>query len=296
MFHIKLPDGSLKTVDDITILNELYYNLGILDIKKYSKNELIEKKKEISRLDNSIPLFDIYSKNIYLINSSNVYSRIIFHHYRLPNKKILNMLKSTLETLLKSEKKDFYLEKLQKNINFILNYDLPTLEQTYFKVFYLSQPITSDLTSCIKPSFIPFITTKPYYTKSELINLALNMDLKIDSNTIESENICSVISSNEITAKEILTHQIYIQENIAKAYVQLYSLLGSYYWNYYIRNKCFKDEFVEKQIDNLYSIIAKAPEFFDFPPGALAPTSRTIVICLSRSICSIIRFTSGVLS
>ena len=39
MFHIKLPDGSLKTVDDITILNELYYNLGILDTKKYSKNE-----------------------------------------------------------------------------------------------------------------------------------------------------------------------------------------------------------------------------------------------------------------
>ena len=46
MFHIKLPDGSLKTVDDITILNELYYNLGILDIKKYSKNELIEKKRK----------------------------------------------------------------------------------------------------------------------------------------------------------------------------------------------------------------------------------------------------------
>ena len=261
MFHIKLPDGSLKIVDDITILNELYYNLGILDTKKYSKNELIEKKKEISRLDNSIPLFDIYSKNIYLINSSNVYSRIIFHHYRLPNKKILNMLKSTLETLLKSEKKDFYLEKLQKNINFILNYDLPTLEQTYFKVFYLSQPITSDLTSCIKPSFIPFITTKPYYTKSELINLALNMDLKIDSKTIESDDVCSLISSNEISAREILTHQIYIKENIAKAYIQLYSLLGSYYWNYYIRNKCFKDQFVEKQIDNLYSIISKAPEF-----------------------------------
>ena len=46
MFYIKLPDGSLKIVDDITILNELYYNLGILDTKKYSKNELIEKKKK----------------------------------------------------------------------------------------------------------------------------------------------------------------------------------------------------------------------------------------------------------
>lgn len=263
MFYIKLPNNTSKIIETSNILHELYYNLAVIDNNKYSVDELLQAKKELSRIDTHIPLFDIYSKNIYLINSSNVYSRIMFYHYRLPNTQIFNILKSTYESILKSIKNDIYLSKLNKNINFISNYDLDELEKTYYKVFYLSQPITSDITTCIKPSFIPFITSKPYYNKSELINLALNMNIKINYDNInfESDNLCSLISINEISAKEILSHQIYIQENISKSYIQLYSLLGSYYWNYYIRNKCFKDIFVEKQIDNLYSIISKAPEF-----------------------------------
>lgn len=260
MFHIKYPNETTKSVTSENILKELYYNLAILDKTKYKKDELKDAKRKVSQLDSFIPLFDIYSKNLYLIQAINVYSRVIFHHYRLPNNKILNLLTKTLDKIKNSNKTN-YIEKLNKNINFILNYDLDILEQTYYKVFYLSQPMTSDLTTCIKPSFIPFITTKPYYTKSELVNLALNMELKIDLHTIESESICQMVSSNEITAQEILQHQIYIKQNIAKAYIQLYSLLGSYYWNYYIRNNCLKDPFIEKQIDNLHTIISKAPAF-----------------------------------
>jgi len=263
MFHIKLPNGTKKSVDEEIVLHELYYNLAILDSSKYKENDFHHAKIQLSQIDNSIPLFDIFSKNLYLIQSSNVYSRVIFHHYRLPNEKIVKILTYTLKKISESNKlsNSAYTEKLKKNINFISNYDLDTLAQTYYKVFYLSQPMTSDLTTCIKPSFIPFITTKPYYTKSELINLGLNMEIKIDLKTIELDSICQIISANEITSKEILEHQIYIKENIAKAYVQLYSLLGSYYWNYYIRNECLKDQFVEKQIDNLHAIILKAPAF-----------------------------------
>jgi len=260
MFHIKYPDNKTKTVSDENILNELYYNLAVLDKSKYKTSDFEQAKKLVSQIDTSIPLFDIYSKNLYLIQASNVYSRVIFHHYRLPNRKIISILESTLKKIKNSDKTN-YIEKLTKNINFISNFSFETLEQTYFKVFYLSQPMTSDLTTCIKPSFIPFITTKPYYTKSELINLGLNMELKIDFKTIESESICQMVSLNEITASEILSHQIYIKQNVAKSYVQLYSLLGSYYWNYYIRNECFKDLFIEKQIDNLHSIISKSPSF-----------------------------------
>ncbi len=260
MFHIKYPNNQIKSVDTEHILNELYYKLAVLDKSKYKTSELEQAKIKISLIDSAIPLFDIYSKNLYLIQASNVYSRVIFHHYRLPNKKIINILESTLKKIKDSNRAN-YIEKLTKNLNFIYNFNLETLEQTYWKVFYLSQPITSDLTTCIKPSFIPFITTKPYYTKSELINLGLNMNLKIDLKAIESESLCEIVSSNEITASEILSHQIYIKHNIAKSYIQLYSLLGSYYWNYYIRNECFKDLFIEKQIDNLYSIISKAPSF-----------------------------------
>jgi hypothetical protein len=263
MFHIKLPDETQKSVDEEFILHELYYNLGILDSSKYTENNFLHAKIELSRIDKLIPLFDIFSKNLYLIEASNVYSRVIFYHYRLPNKNIIKILTNTLNKISKSNKlsNSSYTEKLKKNLNFISNYDLDTLSQTYYKVFYLYQPMTSDLTTCIKPSFIPFITSKPYYTKSELVNLGLNMEIKIDLKTIDSDSICQLISINEITSKEILEHQIYIKENIAKAYIQLYSLLGSYYWNYYIRNECFKDLFVEKQIDNLHSIISKAPEF-----------------------------------
>jgi len=263
MFYIKYFDKTIKTINKSNILYELYYNLGTIASEKYTNKEIEQIKKEISLIDTDIPMFDIYTKNIYLINSSNVYSRVINHNYRVPNKKIINMLKKTFDDHLKKKSKinNSYIEKLNKNINFINNFDIDTLQLTYFKLFYLSHPITSDLTSCIKPSFIPFITSKPYYTKSELVNLALNMNLKIDIKNIESEQICSLVADNDITSKEILMHQLYIQENIAKSYIQLYTLLGSYYWNFYLRNKCSRDIFLEKQINNLYSIISKAPEF-----------------------------------
>jgi len=263
MFNIILPNKNIKTISNDDIIHELYYNLAVLDIYKYNEDELQNAKKNISLIDTEIPLFDIFSKNIYLINAENVYSRVIFHNYRIPDIKIIKLLKKTLLHISESKINinKYYIEKINKNLNFINNYDLDVLYNTYFKVFYLSQPLTSELTNCIKPSFIPFLTSKPYYTKSELINLALNMNLKIDINNIDSENICSLVSDNDITAQEILSHQIYIKENIAKSYIQLYTLLGSYYWNFYLRNECLKDIFLEKQIHNLYSIISKAPKF-----------------------------------
>jgi hypothetical protein len=261
MYYIELPDKTIKTTDINNILNELYYNLAVIAKSKYTEKEIKNIKKEIALIDTHIPLFDVYSKNIYLINKENIYNRIINNYYRLPTKNIIEILIKTKKNIEKSKTKNLYLEKLNKNINFISNFNLKILENTYYKLFYLSQPLTYDLTSCIKPSFIPFLSSKPYYSKSELINLALNMNLKIDSNILLSENICSLVSDNDITAREILTHQIYIKENIAKSYIQLYTLLGSYYWNFYLRNKCYKDPFIEKQIDNLYSIISKAPQF-----------------------------------
>lgn len=260
---IKYPDKKIKLINKSDILHELYYNLGVIATEKYTKEELKDFKKEISLIDTNIPLFDIYSKNFYLINAENIYSRVINFHYRVPDIKIIDMLKKTLLDIsqLLNPINTYYHEKLNKNINFINNYDLEILHITYFKLFYLSQPSTSDLTSCIKPSFIPFLTYNPYYSRSELINLALNMNLDIDFDNIGTSEMCKLVSDNDIKAQDIMKHQIYIQENIAKSYIQLYTLLGSYYWNFYLRNKCLKDIFLEKQISNLYSIIEKAPTF-----------------------------------
>lgn len=253
--YIKYPDKTLEKIKFENVLEELYYKLGVIDDSKYSMDELKDIKKLLSKSDNFIPLFDIYSKNFYLINSDNVYNRVINFHYRLPSEKIVIKLKNTLEEI-DDKSLDHYKEKLQKNINFIDNFDMNILEKNYYRLFYLSQPSNFEITSCQKPSFIPFIAQKPYYTKSELINLGLNMGIDLDD---DIENICKQVSNNDITANTILNHQIYIK-NTAKSYIQLYTLLGSYYWNFYIRNECIRDIYVEKQIKILYNIIKDAPK------------------------------------
>ena len=103
MFHIILPNKNIKTIPNNNILYELYYNLAILDISKYNKDELQNAKKNISLIDTEIPLFDIFSKNIYLINAENVYSRVIFYNYRIPDIKIIKLLKKTLLNISESK-------------------------------------------------------------------------------------------------------------------------------------------------------------------------------------------------
>ena len=105
MFYIKYFDKTIKTINKSNILYELYYNLGTIASEKYTNKEIEQIKKEISLIDTDIPMFDIYTKNIYLINSSNVYSRVINHNYRVPNKKIINMLKKTFDDHLKKNQK-----------------------------------------------------------------------------------------------------------------------------------------------------------------------------------------------
>jgi len=248
---LQYPDGTSTDVLLDNVVDELYYKLAEIVTPDQKTKEII------SKLDKYIPLYDIYSKNFYIINSENVFNRVINFHYRLPTQKIVDNIEKTLLTIKDKELTSFK-EKLIKNVKFIKNFDLDTLEKTYYKLFYLSQPFTIELTSCVKPSFIPFLTTKPYYTKSELINLGLNMGLSLNKNL---NTTCQIISDNDITSKTILTHQTYIKEN-SKSYIQLYTLLGSYYWNYYIRvNSCIKDVYTEKQISNLYNILSQAPSF-----------------------------------
>lgn len=253
--EIILPDGTEKKLPIDKSIEELYYKLGRINEKKYEKTEYKEIKKALSQSDTLIPLFDIFSKNIYIINGDNVYNRVTNFHYRLPTKITIQRIKDTLDKI-EDERLIQYKEKLMKNVTFMNNFDYKALEQNYYKLFFQSQPSTSELTTCIKPSFIPFMTSKPYYSKSELINLGLNMNLKLDDNI---ESICKIVSENDINSNIILKHQLYIKN--VKTYVQLYSLLGSSYWNHYLRTQNFKDPYVEKEIYHLYNIVDKAPSF-----------------------------------
>ena len=62
--------------------------------------------------------------------------RVINFHYRLPDENIIQKLKDTVEKI-KNESLTNYKEKLEKNINFIDNFDLETLQKNYYKHYYL---------------------------------------------------------------------------------------------------------------------------------------------------------------
>ena len=60
-------------------------------IEKYGVHKSLKKiKKAISKIDNKIPLYDIYSENLYIIDKTNVYNRVMFYDYRFPDNEFVN--------------------------------------------------------------------------------------------------------------------------------------------------------------------------------------------------------------
>ena len=54
-------------------------------------------KKQLSIIDYSIPLYDVFTKNLYLINKENVYRRIVYDYYRFPDKSLVKQLEQRKE-------------------------------------------------------------------------------------------------------------------------------------------------------------------------------------------------------
>lgn len=276
---IKLYDvrnNKFKEVDfqQQKILDDMYFTLSIIPSKEQYKtlypkmtnkeieDDIFKIKKFISSYDKIIPLYDPYKKNIYLIKYKDVYNYVINKNYRVIEHKIINQLKNIIENLLESKKDKEYIEKLQKNINFMNNYDIDLLYNTYQKIIYETNPIFKEITQCERISYLLYqynekdIKINPYYGKKELKYLK-----KIYN--IDNENdICSSISKYEMDSKTLLFHQIFLTYNKAKSYIQYYSLLGSYLFNNYLRNDTFyRDIELENHITNFYKLISKAPVF-----------------------------------
>jgi hypothetical protein len=161
-----------KTYDNyLELIYDLFTNKGVIKDQK-----IIDK---ISRYSECIPMFDIYSQNIYLITTDNIKDNILNYNYRPINTEIYNYMKEI----------HLYMQLL-----FLKNYNLDILESQYNKIMY-----EYDLTSCIKPSFLPILyTTTPYYTKTELIMMAKNMNIYNDiSNKIHE--LCDIVKTNDFT-------------------------------------------------------------------------------------------------
>jgi hypothetical protein len=316
-------NNTLREVKQNDVIRDLYYlkaripreNDVKTSIKKSSKDvqnffkshkfkdaiQII--KDSISKINNVVPLYDEYSKNLYIIARDHVYSRVIYQHYRFPDEAMVNDMKKRrselekdVEEIIKTNEKEqnlsdfgkeFKIEythkepssyfilreyrKLTLMIKFLNSFNLSILKDTYIMVFYYySNEVGKNITTCKRPSFLPhFGHIKPYYTRSELINLALNLGKIKPSDKYydidEITELCDIIKKNDIDKDILLDHQKYIINHNKIGIVQYYSMQGSYFMNQYMRGFTsyqYKNELLEECIKSMWHLINEAPKSF----------------------------------
>jgi hypothetical protein len=292
LFNIK--KNKLEFIDKNNVLDKLYYfehrpmtlndiknnkdnniNEWVDDFVKKYKNENIEifMKKQISQIENKVPLYDIYANNIFLIDKYSVYERVTNQFYRFPNNELIKKLKKQKEEIKKHKLNDPLDIRTQKKINlmitFINYFDINLLYKTYILVFYkYSKFVGQEITTCKRESFLPqFYHIKPYFTRSEIINMARNMEMGNITDEIDElkvENLCQEIKNNEMDYTILLKHKQYMMNKESLGMVQFYTLQGSFIMNQYMRNKTFyknQNEYLEKLIKPMWNLVLSAPEF-----------------------------------
>ena len=292
LYNIK--QNIIVEIQDEDILDKLYYLEYRIPTKKDIDNNkniklpndfIDDIKIYISSLEYKIPLYDIYTENLYLINNYNVYHRMLYQHYRFPDKLLLNNLKKIIQDQDQNKLQDNitninYKRKIRKAeliISFMNNFDLNVLEKTLHTVIYkYSIDIGKEIISCKRPSFNKYIfSSKPYYTHSEIINMALNMNLikvsnkniinkKFKDNVDLINNLCNQVSNNDITFDIILSHQKHIIKNDALGLIQYYTIQGSYFINAYLRGLApykSKNIVLENLIIAMNNLCITAPAF-----------------------------------
>jgi hypothetical protein len=286
LFNIK--NDNLEIVDKKDVLDKLYYlecrpitnndienhnkKDNIYDIINNNSDIILNMKRQISQIEEKIPLFDNYSDNIFLISKHNVYERVVNQYYRFPEKELLENLKEKENSLKKNKNLDIleirFLNKVKLMLQFMNYFDIDILYDTYIKVFYKYSIFTGkEITTCSKPSFLPqFYHLKPYFTRSEIINIGLNMGVTMDENIEydELKKICKKITKNEMDFEMLLRHKKYMIGNKSLGMIQFYTLQGSYMMNQYMRNKTAykqKNNHLESLIQPVWELIKNSPKF-----------------------------------
>ena len=218
-------------------------------IKKIFDGKLkITKKSDkikLSKYEEYIPMYDIYSEKIYPINKINLYERLIVYHYRFINNEVKNWIEN-------KSKKEKNFENHKKNLEIIDNYELDTLYQTSItSTFKNTKELGLKVSICKRNSFNKhFFSISPYYSRDELINLGLNMKIinenKADTiDIIDSKihyEICEKISKNDVSFQEILEHSDYIIKNKLISLLSFYSFIGSFFMNNILRNNTITND------------------------------------------------------
>lgn len=232
-----------------------------------------EIRNRLSLIETQIPLYDSLDDNLYLINRFRVYSAVVYEHHRFPTKNFLNKLierKSTYENRkITDQIEQRKYKKLSIMIPFLESFNLELLYKTYMTVFYLyADEVGKNITTCQRPSFKPYFKhIKPYYTRSEILNMAKNIGIKLEDRFYEPEDIntlCSKIRTNDITASTLLEHQKFIIRENKVGLVQYYTLQGSFFMNQYLRGMApyeFKNIYLESLVTPMWNLLLKAPGF-----------------------------------
>jgi hypothetical protein len=216
------------------INKDLIYKIFELKIKIIKKSD----KVKISKFDEIIPMYDIFSKRIFPILKYNLHDRLINSHYRFIN----NELKDWISNQIK--KKNKYYDILKNNLNIISNYDINILEETSYKTLYkYSKDFGFKISICKRNSFHPHLYhNNPYYDRLELIKLGQNIgiiknfDIK---NIIDKElhyKLCKNINNNDVNYEEIRKSNLNIIKEGLLNYVSFYSFTGSQILNNFLRN------------------------------------------------------------
>ena len=234
----------------------------IFDLKLKIKGK---DKDELSTYQEIIPMYDIYSQQIYPINKKNIHYRLIDSDYRFINNEIKKWIQNLYKKYINNKEIS---EKLKYNLSIINNYNINILIETSYKTLYEFSPKLGLLVSiCKRKSFDPFIHhLKPYYTKLELIKLGQNM--KIIKN-IEIEKLlnqdfhyklCKTISANDVSFEEIQKHTLYMIENEIISYITFYSFYGSFLYNKNLRMNIYINKFLYDGIIRIINVMKNSPE------------------------------------
>lgn len=219
------------------ITEKIIQDIFNLKIKLSGKDKII-----LSEYEEYIPMYDIYSQQIYPIFKKNLHYRLIESHYRFITDEIKDWLQNKYDDFKNIDKITSLLFK--KNLKIIDNYDLKTLTDTSYKVLYkYSKMLGLQISICKRKSFNPYFKhLKPYYTKNELLKLGENMNIikeNIDLELLNEKdthyNICKKISKNDVSFEEIKKHSEEIIHKDIISWITFYSFIGSFIFNYYLR-------------------------------------------------------------
>jgi hypothetical protein len=205
-------------------------------------------KDKLSKYEDYIPMYDIYSQKIYPISKKNIHHKLIEAHYRFINEEI----NEWLNNLYNKNINDGILSKKYKdNLDIIKNYNLNILIETSYRTLYKYSPeLGLSVSICKRNSFNPFIQhLKPYYTKLELIKLGQNMNIikdDIDPETLIDQDkhytICKQVSKNDVSFEDIKIHHEHILKYKLQSWICFYSFTGSFLFNQYLRKLIVKSQ------------------------------------------------------